>query len=516
MPNPLIECIPNFSEARRPEIVQAIVDCITDVQGVHILDRHSDMDHNRTVITFVGGPESVETAAFAAIKKAAELIDLNEHSGEHPRLGAADVVPFVPLQDVSMQECVELARRLAKRVGEEIPLPVYLYEEAAVRPDRQNLENIRRGQFEAWKEEIGVNPEREPDFGPAEYNPAGAVVIGARQPLIAYNVYLTTTDVSIAQKIARAVRHSSGGMRHVKAMGVLVEGRAQVSMNLTNFRQTPVFRVVELIRREAERYGVGIHHSELVGLTPQQALVQSAVWYLQLDDFLNDQLLEQRLMETMRAAPADVQPTDEPSFLDQLASGNPTPGGGSAAANAAASGAALVAMVARLTVSKKKFEAVKAQMWSLIERAEALRSELTLAIAEDAAAFEAVMAAFRLPKETEEEQTARRQAVQTATIQAAEVPLAVAGKSLEVMGMALQAAQEGNPNAITDAGTGCTLAKAALTSACYNVRTNVLSLDDQTEVDRLLAAVRELESRAETINQALRSVLHERGGLPLM
>lgn len=515
MPNRLIECIPNFSEARRPEIVQAIVDCIAAVQGIHILDRHSDLDHNRTVITFVGGPESVEAAAFAAIKKAAELIDLNEHTGEHPRLGAADVVPFVPLQDVTMQECVELARRLGRRVGEEIPLPVYLYEEAAVRPERQNLENIRRGQFEAWKEEIGVKPERDPDFGPAKYNPAGAVIIGARQPLIAFNVYLNSTDVSIAQKIARAVRHSSGGLRFVKAMGVLVDGRAQVSMNLTNFRQTPVFRVVELIRREAERYGVGIHHSELVGLTPQQALIDSAIWYLQLDSFQNDQLLESRLIETMRAAPAEVQPAAEPDFLDQLASENPTPGGGSAAAHTAASGAALVAMVGRLTVSKKKYEAVKAKMWTLIERAEALRSELTLAVAEDAAAFEAVMAAFRLPKETEEEQDVRHQAVQAATLQAAEVPLAVARKSLEVMELALQAAQEGNPNAITDAGTGCTLAKAALTSACYNVRTNVTSLDDRTEVDRLLSAVHELETRAGEINETLRSVLQARGGLPL-
>ncbi len=282
MPSPLIECVPNFSEARRPEVIESIQAAILSVRAVRVLDRHSDLDHNRTVITFVGPPEAVEQAAFRAIKCAAELINLDQHTGEHPRIGATDVVPFVPVSDVSMAECIEIARRLGKRVGEELGIPVYLYEAAATRPDRQNLENLRRGQYEGLKSEIETNPERAPDFGPARLGPAGATVIGARAFLIAYNVYLTTDEVAIAEKIARAIRQSSGGLRYVKALGLLVDGRAQVSMNLTDFRKTPVARVQELIRREASRYGVGIHHSELVGLIPEDALVEAAVWHLQL------------------------------------------------------------------------------------------------------------------------------------------------------------------------------------------------------------------------------------------
>jgi glutamate formiminotransferase / formiminotetrahydrofolate cyclodeaminase len=294
MTKPLVECIPNFSEARRPEVVEEIIQSIARVNGIHILDKHSDLDHNRTVVTYLGTPEAVEEAAYQSIAKAAQLIDLNHHTGEHPRIGATDVVPFVPISDISMAECIEIARRLGKRVGETLQIPVYLYEDAATRPERQNLENIRHGQYEALKEEIGVKPERNPDFGPNNVGPAGATVIGARQPLVAFNVYLTTDDVSIAQKIAKAMRNSSGGWRFIKAMGVLVDGRAQVSMNMTNYRQTPIGRVVESIRREAERYGVGIHHSELVGLIPQDALTDASVWYLQLDGFKSEQVLDRK------------------------------------------------------------------------------------------------------------------------------------------------------------------------------------------------------------------------------
>src|SRR5512136_2812906 len=316
----LVECIPNFSEARHPEIVDDIVAAIGSVEGARLLDRSSDLDHNRTVLTFAGSPQAVEEAAFRAIKIAGELIDLDQHTGEHPRIGATDVVPFVPLSGVSMADCVAMARRLGRRVGDELNIPVYLYEEAATRPERQNLENLRRGQYEALKTEMGVNPERDPDFGPHHVGPAGATVIGARQPLIAFNVYLTTDDLSIAKKIARTVRNSSGGFRYVKALGVLVEGRAQVTMNLTNYHGTPVALVVEAIRREAARYGVAIHHSELVGLTPQEALVDAAVWYLQLDQFNKDQLLESRLYAPGETAPGLKGNMAEP-FLDNLASG---------------------------------------------------------------------------------------------------------------------------------------------------------------------------------------------------
>jgi glutamate formiminotransferase / formiminotetrahydrofolate cyclodeaminase len=514
MPNPLVECIPNFSDARRPDVIEAIASAISAVPGVRVLDRHSDMDHNRSVITFVGPPPAVEEAAFQAIQTAARLIDLDHHHGEHPRIGATDVVPFVPISDVSMVECVEIARRLGKRVGEELQIPVYLYEEAATRPERQNLENIRRGQYEALKEEMGTKPERDPDYGPARVGPAGATVIGARQPLVAYNVFLTTGEVSIAQKIARAVRSSSGGLRYVKALGLLVDGRAQVSMNLTNFHLSPLARVVEFVRREAARYGVGVHHSELVGLIPQDALVDAAQWYLQMDGFHPTQLLENRLFEAS-ATTAASSPTAHPTgFLDDLAAGTATPGGGSAAAHTAAAAAALVAMVCRLTIGKKKYAAVEPRMWAMIEQAETLRSQLTQAVSEDAAAYEAVMAALRLPKETDAQHRARTQAIEQATLRASDVPLQVARKAAQVLDLAVEAAGTANVNAISDAASGAALAQAALTGAGLNVRINVPNLQDRSAADRLLADLSTLENQAAERQAALRRILTERGGLP--
>jgi glutamate formiminotransferase len=306
MSHQLVECIPNFSEGRRLEVVQAIEDAVRAVPDVLILDRHSDPDHNRSVITFAGTPTTVVDAAFVAIAKAAQLIDLSTHQGAHPRLGAADVVPFVPLQGVTIEECAELAHTLGKRVGEELGLPVYLYEAAATRPERIRLEDVRRGQYEALKTAIETDSTRVPDFGPRELGKAGAVIIGARQALIAFNVYLNTNDAAIAQKIAAAVRHSSGGLRYVKALGMLVGGRAQVSMNLTNYKCTPLARVVEMVRREAARYGVQVQRTELVGLLPLEALVDAASWYLQLENFNSDQILEMRL-QAARAAKTPLE-----------------------------------------------------------------------------------------------------------------------------------------------------------------------------------------------------------------
>lgn len=291
----IVECVPNFSEGRRKEVIGQIAEAIAIVPDVHVLDVQSDADHNRTVVTFVGEPEAVEEAAFRGIGKAADLIDMNLHRGEHPRMGAADVVPFVPIKSVTMEDCVAIARRVGERVGRELDIPVYLYEEAATRPERQNLADVRRGEYEGIKAEIETNPERAPDFGPQHLGKAGATAIGARPPLIAFNVYLGTGDVEVAKAIARAVRHSSGGLRYVKALGLLVKGRAQVSMNLTDYRQTPVHRVVEMIRREADRYGVAVIESELIGLIPNEALVEAAKFYLQLDGLSSDQILENRL-----------------------------------------------------------------------------------------------------------------------------------------------------------------------------------------------------------------------------
>jgi glutamate formiminotransferase / formiminotetrahydrofolate cyclodeaminase len=511
MPNPTVECIANFSDARRPEVIEAIMAAIR-AAGATMLDRHSDLDHNRTVLTFVGPPQAVEEAAFAAIQKAAELINLDEHQGEHPRLGAADVVPFVPITGVSMQECVEMARRLGKRVGEELQIPVYLYEEAAATPERQNLENIRRGQYEALKVEMGVKPERRPDFGPEKVGPAGATVIGARHPLIAYNVYLNTSDVSVAKKIAKAIRHSGGGLRYVKGLGLLVEGQAQVSMNLTNFRGTPLPLVMETIRREAARYGAAVHHSELVGLIPQEALIDAAVWYLQLDAFEREQILEQRLAS---AEQAEVQAGSRAAFLEELGSESPTPGGGSAAAYSAAAGAALTAMVGRVTLGKKKYAEVQEQMRAIIAHADALRQELDHAVDRDAEAFRQVMAAFRLPKDTPEQEEQRRQAVAEATLAAAAAPLAVAEKTVEVIALALEAVRHGNVNAISDGATAAALAQAGLTGSGYNVRINLAGMEDAAAGEPLLARLVELEQRGADLQRQVRQELQSRGRFSL-
>jgi glutamate formiminotransferase/formiminotetrahydrofolate cyclodeaminase len=513
MATPLVECIPNFSEARRPEVIDAIVEAIRNGGDVRILDRHSDSDHNRTVITLIGAPAAVEEAMFQGIACAARLINLDQHSGEHPRIGATDVVPFVPIRDITMQDCVAIAKRLAKRVGGTLQIPVYLYEEAAQHPNRKNLEDVRRGEYEALKLEMGVKPERDPDFGPTSVGPAGATVIGARQPLVAFNVYLTTDDVSIASKIAKAVRHSSGGLRFVKGMGVLVDGRAQVSMNLTNFRQTPMHRVVELVRREAQRYGVGVHHSELVGLIPQEALVDSAVWYMQMDQFEPAQILEQRMESALAGSESQPALPSQTSFIDDLAQGTAAPGGGAAAAFAGAAAAALGAMVARLTTGRKKYAAVELEMNGLIEQAEALRAELTAAILEDTQAYERLMATYKLAKETDEQQQIREAAIQQATTGAILVPLKVAKKAVVALRLAVQAAANGNLNAISDAGSAAALAQAALTGAGLNVRINCLGLKDPSAVQDFLAQVKALDAQADSLNREMKRLLSERGGL---
>ena len=509
MPTPLIECIPNFSEARRPEVIDQIAAAISSVQEVRLLHRSSDLDHNRTVLTFAGPPFAVEEAAFRAIQTASELIDMNSHTGEHPRLGATDVVPFVPLSDATLDDCIAMAKRLGERVGNELNIPVYLYEAAATRPERVNLENIRKGQYEGLRAEIGSNPDRAPDYGPSTLPAAGATVIGARNPLIAFNVYLTTGDVEIARRIAKAIRHSSGGLRYVKALGLLVEGRAQVSINFTNYRETPVARVVEIIRREAARFGVGIHHSELVGLIPQDALTDAAVWYLQLDQFDKTQILEALLYDAHASASAG----NGPSFVEELASPTPTPGGGSAAAYAGAMGAGLVAMVAGLTIGKKKYADVEAGMQAIRVMAEKLRKELTLAVDDDAAAFEAVMGAYRLPRQTDEQQLTRAGAIRTAMLNAAHVPLHVAQDAVKVMELAVKCAREGNVNAISDAMSGFAMSRAALTAAGYNVKVNLSSLEDKTLGEKLLNELKELESKADALEQEIRKTMEERGGI---
>jgi glutamate formiminotransferase len=296
----LIECVPNFSEGRDPERIEKLVSAIRSVPGVVLLDREMDADHHRSVLTFAGAPEAVSEAALRAVGKAVELIDLTRHSGVHPRIGAADVVPFIPVEGVTMEECVSIAERAGQEIWKRYQVPVYLYEAAARRPDRMNLENIRRGQFEGLRDEIAVKPERAPDIGEPRVHPtAGATAVGARKYLIAYNINLGTPDVEIARRIARTIRFSSGGFRYVKAMGVPLSSRglAQVSINLTDFEQTPVHRVFETVRTEAERYGVPIVGSEIVGLIPKKAFEMAAECYLRCENFGPHVILENRLAE---------------------------------------------------------------------------------------------------------------------------------------------------------------------------------------------------------------------------
>ncbi len=489
----IVECVPNFSEGRRMEVVDRIRSEIAAIAGVTFLDQHSDPDHNRTVLTFVGEPGAVEQAAFNAIQTAAQLIDLDHHTGEHPRIGATDVVPFVPVSGVTLEECVAIAKRLGERVGRELNIPVYLYEAAATRPDRENLENIRRGQYEALKTEIETNADRAPDYGPAKLGPAGATVIGARSFLIAFNVYLNTDDVEVAKKIAKAVRHSSGGLRFVKAAGFLVEGQAQVSMNLTNYHKTPMARVVETIRREAARYGCAITRSELVGLTPQDALIDAAQWYLQLDLFESHQILENKLRDALSGQPTSIVPH---AFLEATAAGAATPGGGAVAALAGALSAALAGMVARLTIGKKKYATVDAQMKDLAARADALRDQLTAAIDADSAAFEGVMTALRLPKDSPEEIAARAQQIQAATRQATDVPVHTARLCLEALGLIHFVAANGNVNALSDAASAAFLARAAIDAAGMNVRINAASLEDKNLAQRYVDEWKSLQGQA--------------------
>ena len=520
----IVEVVPNFSEGRRPEVIDQIVAAIQTVRAVTLLDKEMNADHNRAVVTFVGEPEACVEAAFRGIRKAMELIDLTRHQGEHPRIGATDVCPFIPISNITNEECVALAQKLARRVAEELRIPTYLYELAATRPERTDLAVIRRGEFEGLREAVKTDPARAPDFGPLELHPtAGATVIGVRFPLIAYNINLNTTDLEIAKKIARAIRFRDGGFRYAKALGFEIKEQncVQVSINMTNYTGTPLYRVFEAVRREADRYGVTIRGSEVVGLTPQQALIDSAVWYLQLDSFKDEQILENRLESGVPAEPAPAPaspPTPAPApvpqgkglteFLDELAAPTPTPGGGSVAALNGALGTSLLAMVAGLTIGKKGYEAASAEMIRAHAALDPMRHRFAMLATQDAQAFRAVMAAFKLPKTTDAEQQARSAAIREANRGACEVPLKVMLLAVEAMRVGAKIAEQGNKNSISDVGVGGLCLKLALQGAFLNVRINLPGIKDEDYVTnrkaqalRLIQEGRELSSRIEDLVQ---------------
>jgi glutamate formiminotransferase/formiminotetrahydrofolate cyclodeaminase len=473
----LVECVPNFSEGRDKAKVDAIVDAMT-VDGVYLLDREMDADHNRCVITLVGEGEAIQEAAIRGVGRAADLIDLNAHKGAHPRMGAADVVPFIPIDGVTIEDCVAMARHVGEEVWKRFQIPVYLYEAAAATPERQNLENIRRGQFEGIRAEIGTNAARKPDFGEARMHPtAGATVVGARKFLIAYNVFLNTPDVEIAKKVAKAVRFSSGGMRFVKGAGFLVRGLAQVSMNLTDFEQTPVHRVFEMVKREAERYGVVPVSSEIVGLIPKKALEQAAEWFLRVENFDSSLILENRLTAVMsgKMVVGGLRAGVEP-FVEQLAAPTATPGGGSAAAAAGAMAAGLATMVAAMSRGKKAYLQYESQLSAAIGRLGRLREELKAAVDKDAESYNAVMKAYRQAKaDPAGADVLVDAAVELATV----IPLSVAEKAYEVAEIAQSLFAVSNPNMKSDLTTAQALAGAAITGALANVEINLAALKEQ-------------------------------------
>ena len=486
----LVECVPNFSEGRNSSKVDAILDAMK-MDGVYLLDREMDADHNRCVITLAGERQAVEEAAIRGVGKAAELIDLNQHQGAHPRLGAADVVPFIPIDGLTIEDCVAMARHVGEQIWKRFQIPVYLYEAAATTPERQNLENIRRGQFEGIRNEIASNPARKPDFGEARLHPtAGACVVGARKFLIAYNIFLNTADVTIAKKIAKAVRFSSGGLRFLKGAGFLVRGQAQVSMNLTDFEQTPIHRVFEMVRTEAARYGVFPQSSEIVGLIPKKALEQAAEWFLQVENFDSSLILENRLAGVMsgKMAVGGIRAGVEP-FIEQLAAPTATPGGGSAAAAGGAMAAALAAMVASMSRDKKAYAPYQPKLSEAVSRLSQLREELKAAIDADAESYNSVMASYKKARES----ASADGLVEAALKQATKVPLGVAERSREILRIADALHSITNPNMKSDLNTAAALARAAIEGALANVEINLESLKDDdfaTEVRTRAMALR--------------------------
>ena len=471
----LVECVPNFSEGREKAKVDAIIDAMK-VPGVFLLDREMDADHNRCVITLVGDREAIAEAAIRGVGKASELIDLTKHQGAHPRMGAADVVPFIPIEGVTIDDCVTIARKVGEEIWKRYQIPIYFYEAAATTPERTNLENIRRGQFEGIRDEIATNPARKPDCGECRVHPtAGATVVGARKFLIAYNVFLNTPDVDIAKKISKAVRFSTGGLRFVKGAGFLVRGMAQVSMNLTDFEQTPVARVFEYVKREAARYGVMPVSSEIVGLIPKKALEDAAEWFLQVENFDSSLILENRLSAIMsgKMAVGGLRAGVEP-FVEQLAAPTATPGGGSASAAAGAMAAGLAQMVAGMSRGKKNYLQYDRELGEAIARLSQIREELKAAIDADAASYDSVVKAYKAAKDSANGDGAITAALKNAT----NVPLGVAERSAEVGRVTASLKKITNPKMASDLTVAAALSRAAVEGALANVDINLESLSD--------------------------------------
>ena len=497
----LVECVPNFSEGRRPEVVEAIRAAIASVDSVVVLDVSSDASHNRSVITFVAPKERAVDAAFAGMRVAAERIDLTTHQGAHPRIGATDVVPFVPLEGSTMDDCVALAHALGTRAAAELHIPVYLYERAATRSERVNLADVRRGEFEALRDEIATTPQRRPDYGEPRVHPtAGATAVGARPFLVAYNVYLgPATNLPIAKEVAKAVRASSGGLPGIKALGLEVDSQAQVSMNLVDLDKTALHEAFDAVQSAAASRGVQATWSEIVGLVPESALVRAGAHHIMLRGNPDGFILERKVRDAMaQAAPPSVT-----AFSAAVAAPTPAPGGGSVAAHVAALGAALVQMVAGLTVGRKKYAAVEAEMQRVRDDANALAARLHALVDEDASAYGVVTEAYKLAKDAPE----RPAKIAAALIGAAITPLETARACANVADLALVVAKLGNQNALSDAGVAALLAEAACKGAAFNVQVNIAALEDREQGSALVREVMQLVERSSAVARQVTSLI---------
>ena len=601
----LVECVPNFSEGRDMSVIKQITDQIESVEGVRLLDVDPGAEMNRTVVTFVGPPEGVKEAAFLAIKKAAELIDMSKHHGSHPRMGATDVCPFVPISGISEQECIELSKQVARRVGEELKIPVYLYEKSAQVPERRNLAVIRQGEYEALPEKL-KDPKWKPDFGPAEFNAkAGATVIGVREFLIAYNISLNTRESKYATDIAFELREKGrsarrgntkpfyfkgkqilkykpghypcgncdfvgatiretidhcksehdydlaellrlngidpehpegksvkkpGKFKHCKAIGWMVPeyDRAQISINLTNYKVTSMHHVLEETRKLAAERGLVVTGSEIVGLVPYPALLESGKFYLRhqnrsagipIKDILetavqslglrdvSDFNIEERVLGLPDLSKNPLIQMKVSDFVDEVSRESPAPGGGSIAALAGSLGAALSSMVSNLTANKRGSEEVDEILNAAAEQAQEIKFELVRAIDADTDAFNAYMEARRLPAKTEQEKQIKKQAEQDGLKQAVQVPLNTARLSLDALSVAQTVVEYGNPNSITDVGVGAQMAFAGVKGGVYNVLINLKDIEDPDFVADMKKTCAELEkSAAEKLQQILKIV----------
>ena len=551
----IVECVPNFSEGRDLALIEKITSCIAQVEGVTLLDVDPGADTNRTVVTFVGGPEAAVEAAFQGIKRASELIDMRKHKGAHARMGATDVCPFIPVSDMTMEECADLSRMLGKRVGEELNIPVYLYEYSAATPERENLANIRAGEYEGLSEKL-KDPHWKPDFGPAEFNArSGATVMGARKFLIAYNVNLNTRDTKKATDIALEIREAGrnardpetnkfirdengtpitrpGTLKAVKAVGWYIDeyNMAQISMNLVDMEVTPFHIAFDEVVKEADLRGLRVSGSELVGLIPLSAMLDAGKYFLTKQNsstaVSNAELIriaiqslglneispfnpQERIIEYQLGAKDEKNLVDMgvTEFVDELASDSPAPGGGSVSALASAMAAGLTNMVGVLTFGKKGYEDDWSEIEELSNQAQALKDTFLFLVDEDTRSFNNVMTAMRLPKTSEEQQAARLEALQEATIYSAEIPLKVMRHSLQIMKLAGRMAEIGNQNSLSDAGVAVLQARAGLEGAALNVLINIPGIDDKEIVAEFEQEVEKLQANSSALAEKVLSAM---------